>query len=307
MKFIVYFQSNIQYQHYPNRVTNPLAHISLESTSDEVPLRRHKSTRELKPSEEHTKHPTPSLPRSESTRRIDENKKPLGRSGTTRGLQRHPTTTTALTPNTTLITIDNPPTDTTIAPVENSDGPTFSKGSLLAKEEQIEQILYRQQQYEESQQNTLIQIDDRIKFAKGSLLDKSVNNNPALVNNPTNKMTRSKSVREVSNRENNEEPSPSSRRHVSLRRRPTGGKKQQHHDVPLPNTTSITAPINNNVQPPPPPPYSQVPPLPTSSNNNTLLQLDDTPERFHSRELHGRHVKPLLNFDSNERPTASRK
>ncbi|CAO3703212.1 unnamed protein product [Rhizopus stolonifer] len=30
----------------------------------------------------------------------------------------------------------------------------------------------------------------------------------------------------------------------------------------------------------------------------TLLQLDDTPERFHSRELHGRHVKPLLNFDT---------
>ncbi|KAI9277544.1 hypothetical protein BY458DRAFT_538911 [Sporodiniella umbellata] len=30
----------------------------------------------------------------------------------------------------------------------------------------------------------------------------------------------------------------------------------------------------------------------------TLLQLEETPERFHSRELHGRHVKPLLNFDT---------
>jgi hypothetical protein len=274
----------------------------LESTSsDEIPLRRHKSTRELntnKVPEEHTKHSTPSLPRSESTRRIDDSntKKPLGRSGTTRGLQRHPTTTN---PPTTLITIDNPPTDTTV-PVENTEGPTFSKGSLLAKEEQIEQILYRQQQYEESQQNTLIHIDDRIKFAKGSLLDQSNNSSAPQTN--TTKMTRSKSVREVSNRENsNSEEASTSRRHVSLRRRPTAGKK--HHDVPLPNTTPITS--NNNLQSPPPP-YSQAPPVP-SSNNYTLLQLDDAPERFHSRELHGRHVKPLLNFDSNERPTTTRK
>lgn len=222
----------------------------------------------------------------------------MARHGTTRGSHR-------TTPATTLITIDNPPAD--VQPVAD-EGPTFAKGSLLAKEEQIEQILYRQQQqqqYEESQQ-TLIQINDRIQFSKGSLLDQKENRNIATA--PANKMTRSKSVREVSssNRENNEEASPSSRRHVSLRRKPTN-KKPQHHDVPLPNTTPITTNTTTAPLLPPPPPYSQQVPPSNNSKNTTLLQLNDTPERFHSRELHGRHVKPLLNFDSDERPATTRK
>ncbi|CAO3655867.1 unnamed protein product [Mucor hiemalis] len=297
-------KSGIQYQHYPNRIVNPLAPISFDTpTSEESNIRRHKSTKEFntnnKSSEDHAKHVTPSLPKSESTRKVAvDEKKPLARHGTTRGSHR-------TTPATTLITIDNPPAD--VQPVAD-EGPTFAKGSLLAKEEQIEQILYRQQQqqqYEESQQ-TLIQINDRIQFSKGSLLDQKENRNIATA--PANKMTRSKSVREVSssNRETNEEASPSSRRHVSLRRKPTN-KKPQHHDVPLPNTTPITTNTTTAPLLPPPPPYSQQVPPSNNSKNTTLLQLNDTPERFHSRELHGRHVKPLLNFDSDERPATTRK
>lgn len=73
-------------------------------------------------------------------------------------------------------------------------------------------------------EETLIQIDDRVKFAKGSLLDQT-------------KITRSKSVSSA----------------VSLKRK--------------------------------------------STRKEVLLRLDDSPEKFHSRELHGKHVKPLLNFD----------
>ncbi|GAA5802002.1 hypothetical protein HPULCUR_007462 [Helicostylum pulchrum] len=292
-------KSNIQYQYHPNRVLNPLAHISLEpsATSDEpTTIRRHKSTRELsttnKLSDEHTKH---ALPRSESTRRIDEPKRSLTR------IRRNPTVSTGVMAESN--TVITSPTDAPL--IDYADSSTFAKGSLLAKEEHSDQMLYRQQQqqlYDEQQQSKLIHIDDRIKFAKGSLLDK---NNSATASAaatsatpPTsnNKMTRSKSVREVSSSNTNEESS-SSRRHVSLRRKPTNKK---HHDVPLPNNT----PINNSISstpPLPPPAYSSLPS--SSTTANTLLRLDDTPERFHSRELHGRHVKPLLNFDSNERPT----
>lgn len=278
-----------------------MAHISLErsASSDEpTTIRRHKSTRELsttnKLSDEHTKH---ALPRSESTRRVDEPKRSLTRT------RRNPTvSTSAMAESNTLVTS---PTDAPL--IDYTDPPTFAKGSLLAKEELSDQMLYRQQQqqlYEEQQQSRLIHIDDRIKFSKGSLLDKnslagatasaataaSVTAAAATPATNNNKMTRSKSVREVSSNTNEES---SSRRHVSLRRKPTNKK---HHDVPLPNNT----PINNSISSTAPPPaYSSLP----SSTTNTLLRLDDTPERFHSRELHGRHVKPLLNFDSNERPT----
>jgi hypothetical protein len=291
-------------------VVNPLAHISLENTIEEThhqpTIRRHKSTKELssnsKLSDEHTKYPTP-LPKSESTRRVEDTpKRSLGRSATTRGLTRNPTLSAANNGDSN--NSSSTPTTTDGPLIDNTELPTFSKGSLLAKEEQPEQILYRQQQqdslqrqqYEESSSNsnTLIQIDDRIKFAKGSLLDKKENGN-----NPV-KMTRSKSVREVSSSSNNnpdESNSSAHRRHVSLRRKPTAGKK--HHDVPLPNNAAIAS---LPVSPPPATPPSSM--LNSNSNNkDTLLKLDDAPEKFHSRELHGRHVKPLLNFDSNERPT----
>ncbi|KAG0750221.1 hypothetical protein G6F62_002727 [Rhizopus arrhizus] len=113
------------------------------------------------------------------------------------------------------------------------------------------------QQQTNEENNTLIQIDDKVKFAKGSLLAQKEKDVPA-------KIKRSKSVRELPSAAEHSEGGMS-RRHMSLRRKPT--VKKLNDDVPLP------------------------------SNSNTLLQLDDTPESFHSRELHGRHVKPLLNFD----------
>ncbi|CAO3653926.1 unnamed protein product [Mucor fragilis] len=323
-------KSNIQYQYHPNRVVNPLAHISLESTLDDsqqptTTVRRHKSTRDLK-SDDHNKHATtappsvPSLPRSESTRRIEQDgaKRSLGRSGTTRGLTRNPTTTTKNNAD-----VDNSTTTATAAPTDGPlidclGPPTFAKGSLLAKEEQAEQIQYRQQQQQQQQElmqrqqiqqqqqqqqqheesSTLIQIDDSIKFAKGSLLDKKENSNV--------KMTRSKSVREVSSNNNSEESS-SHRRHVSLRRKPTGGKRLQHHDVPLPNNAAIAS---LPTSPPPAMPPSTASSMLNSNHNqnhNTLLQLNNQ-ERSHTRELHARHGKPLLNFDSpNTTTTTARK
>ena len=113
------------------------------------------------------------------------------------------------------------------------------------------------QQQTNEENNTLIQIDDKVKFAKGSLLAQKEKDVPA-------KIKRSKSVRELPSAAEHSEGGMS-RRHMSLRRKPT--VKKLNDAVPLP------------------------------SNSNTLLQLDDTPESFHSRELHGRHVKPLLNFD----------
>ncbi|OAC98499.1 hypothetical protein MUCCIDRAFT_167576 [Mucor lusitanicus CBS 277.49] len=249
-------KSNIHYQYHPNRVANPLAHISLESTLDDsqqptaATVRRHKSTRDLK-SDDHSKHATaaaaaapsvPSLPRSESTRRVEQEapKRSLGRSATTRGgggLTRNPTTTAknnADVENNTTTATSPAPADGPL--IDCLGPPTFAKGSLLAKEEQAEQIQYRQQQQQELMQrqqiqqqqqqqqheesSTLIQIDDSIKFAKGSLLDQKENGG----NNV--KMTRSKSVREVSSsNNNNSEESSSHRRHVSLRRKPTGAKQ----------------------------------------------------------------------------------
>ncbi|KAI8884665.1 hypothetical protein K501DRAFT_332480 [Backusella circina FSU 941] len=277
---IRYTKSNIQYKHHPNRVTNPLAHIQLDNEHQRIdkrsnsvkseekpkqqqeqpkqdqneehaspPLRRHKSTRELQTksnsniSDDHVKYIS-TLPRSESTRRVDETKKPTRTGTTSRSLGRSGTTRR---------TNDEPE-----GPLVDCSNPSaFAKGSLLAaKEEQIEQ---QHRQHEES--NTLIQIDDRVKFSKGSLLEQ--------------KVARQKSVRDPLT--NTTIIEPEHRRHVSLKRKPT---KSRHHDAPLPNTTPITS-----TSPPP---------------SSTLLRLDDTPERFHSRELLGRHVKPLVNFDSND-------
>jgi hypothetical protein len=215
---------------------NPLAHIQLDNertekhptkseekpkpekpeTEEAPPLRRHKSTRELQSkshatiSDDHVKYIS-TLPRSESTRRVEDSKKRMP----SRGRTQEP-----------LIDCTNPP--------------AFAKGSLLATEDE--------------EPSTLIQIDDRVKFAKGSLLE----------------VARQKSVRDPltngpSTAGNTTVEGEVARRHVSLRRK---GTKSRHAN--------------------------------TSPVNSTLLRLDDTPERFHSRELLGRHVKPLVNFDSND-------
>ncbi|RCH84947.1 hypothetical protein CU098_004296 [Rhizopus stolonifer] len=252
-------KSIVQYQQYPNRVANPLAHISLENAVDEKStVRRHKSTKETTKPTEEPKHVS-SLSRSESSRRGGDEKRPLGRNATTRGLSRNNSN-------------------------ENNDGPlidcfdvpTFSKGSLLAKEEQQEQILYRQQESQEQEETntskTLIQVEDRVTFAKGSLLDQK----------EPSRMTRSKSVREASSATETGEH----RRHASLRRKTTA---RRHHDVPLPNNAAIASIPTTGLNSPKP------------TSKTALLQLDDTPESFHTKELHGRHVKPLISFDANEK------
>jgi hypothetical protein len=224
---------------------NPLAHIQLDNERTEKrptkseekpkpekheneeappPLRRHKSTRELQSkshatiSDDHVKYIS-TLPRSESTRRVEDSKKPSRMPS--RGRTQEP-----------LIDCSNPP--------------AFAKGSLLATEEE--------------EPSTLIQIDDRVKFSKGSLLEQKVARQKSvrdpLTNGPSTAGNTTVMEAEVT------------RRHVSLRRK---GTKSRH--VPLPSTSPV---------------------------NSTLLRLDDTPERFHSRELLGRHVKPLVNFDSND-------
>ncbi|KAI9484097.1 MAG: hypothetical protein EXX96DRAFT_560893 [Benjaminiella poitrasii] len=304
-------KSYIQYHQHPNRVKSPLAPIISEDVLEETPtygIRRHKSARDLNSSyhrsleEAQTKIP---LPRSESTRRLggnSEKRLPALNDSATKSLPRTPTLI-----NTT-ITADAGSADNHHLLADPSDGQAFIKGSLLAREEEPDQILYRQQQqellrqqqqsYEDSSNNnnnTLIHIEERIKFAKGSLLDKKEN---AAV-----KMSRSTSAREVS--PSNNTIGGEHRRHVSLRRKPTGGKRLQHHDVPLPNNAAIAS------LPSSPPPSSlshtiahlSSPTTATANNNTTLLRLDDTPERFHTRELRERHVKPLLDFDSDKRPS----
>ncbi|KAI7903528.1 uncharacterized protein BX663DRAFT_560507 [Cokeromyces recurvatus] len=311
-------KSYIQYQHYPNRVINPLAPISLECILEDQStnsIRRHKSTRDLN-SNYHKLVEEPqsknSLPRSDSTRRTGgSERRPsaaaavAANNNPTQGLSRNPT----LKNNTDVS--NNSLSDAPL--IDCSGSPTFAKGSLLAREEQPDQILYRQQQQQQQQQdlrqqheetsNTLIHIEDRIKFSKGSLLDQKENGH----NSTPVKMSRSVSTREVSS--SNNINGGEHRRHVSLRRKPTTGKRLQHYDVPLPNNAAIAS------LPSPSPPA-----LPshnininntitTTANNTTttatttLLQIDDTPERFHTRELRERHVKPLLDFDSDKRLT----
>ncbi|KAI8990813.1 hypothetical protein BDF20DRAFT_908659 [Mycotypha africana] len=273
-------RSQIQYQYSPQRITNPLAHMATHNNGDG--LRRNKSTKDL--------HTTAGFSRSESTRRPDNEQRHLTRSNTTSkgtSLSRSATTQAKMTD--TANSSSGSEGGTLIDCTEHS---TFSKGSLLAKEETHEQILYRQQQQQQQQQelheeasspsNTLIQIDDRVKFAKGSLLDK--------------KMSRSKSVRDVANTSTTThaaEEGGQLRSHASIRRRPTAASKrpqQHHHDVPLPNNAAIASLPSSNAA------HHHHYNGNTNGSNGTLLKLDDTPEKNHSRQLHNRHVKPLLEF-----------
>ncbi|KAI8386893.1 hypothetical protein BD560DRAFT_383086 [Blakeslea trispora] len=276
-------KSAIQYQQNPARVVNPLAPITLENVSDEKSstLRRHKSTKESTHKEDHsnTKSASPALSHTESSRKGD---RPLGRSATLRGMSRNNNSAEK-------DSSDNGPL------IDCFDTPTFAKGSLLAKEEEQEQVLYRQQQQELQRQQeeaalnankTLIQVEDRVTFSKGSLLDKKENGSPAV-----NKMTRSKSVREVLTTPPMAEPSEH-RRHVSLRRKPTSSRR--HHDVPLPNNAAIASLPST-------PSSASTSHSAKSNSKAALLQLDDTPESFHTKELYGRHMKPLISFGSGEK------
>ncbi|KAI8067825.1 hypothetical protein BC940DRAFT_51322 [Gongronella butleri] len=101
---------------------------------------------------------------------------------------------------------------------------------------------------------TLIQLEDRRPFAKGSLLDAATSSSNDILPSAAS-LTRSKSA--------------------VTRRKPSTTHPQ--HDVPLPNTQPIMVSANGP---------------------STLLQLDNTRERHHTKTLLQRQMKPLLNFDS---------
>lgn len=146
--------------------------------------------------------------------------------------------------------------------------------------------------------NTLIHIDPKVQFSKGSLLEKaesipsstsSSSNNNNNSGNGGGGLTRSKSTRDYSSSSNHRSRGDDTviSHHTSIRRKERS-KPKDHHDVPLPNTTAIMTSTSSN-------PVSTT--SKSHSNNNTLLQLNNTPERFHTQTLLQRQMKPLINFD----------
>lgn len=265
----------MQYQQCPKRVTNPLTPMmnAAEPTNGESghaakveanggtpsrsgTLRRHKSMREISRQMTGGDHDgTTSLSRHSSRR-------DLSRSATMRG-----------------ISGENKPL------VDLSDDGPFAKGSLLAnsRSEEIPDVPTdkRQPTHDEAAATTLIHIDDKFKFSKGSLLDQKTNSE-------TTKLSRSKSSgREYHHHHHHQQHHSSSSetggRHMSLRRKPTSSSRSsatRHHDVPLPSA-----------------------PIPS---NGPLLQLDGTREQIHSKELLNRQIKPLLNFAESPEPRSRR-
>ncbi|KAG0182021.1 hypothetical protein DFQ29_006139 [Apophysomyces sp. BC1021] len=283
-------KSAIHYQYHPYRVLNPLAPIVMEGDAMEERMRknrvdyksdqsgdegqaslmalcRQKSTREPAKSSSHLNngHEEPTknytLHRSESSRRV-EDKQRLKRSNT-RGLSR----------NGTVRARENEPTEPLI---DCNEPPPFAKGSLLAHEDDAPVAVAKSHHHVEeevhhSNGNTLIQIDDKVKFAKGSLLERKESTSGR-------QLSRSKSTRDPHSASKTTEAGGSGgaepRRHASLRRKPTNKERVVHHDVPLP--------------------------IPPAASNGPLLQLDGTPEQIHTRALLERQMKPLLNFTNSQ-------
>jgi hypothetical protein len=173
--------------------------------------------------------------------------------------------------------------------------------------------------------NTLIRIEDKVQFSKGSLLAKggsALNHSPTFVpatappatmatvnpSSPQNShphhhqqstgrtmMSRSKSTREATtpgpHHNQSYQKSQGDDRilshHMSIHRKDRNQHRQQH-DVPLPNTHAIMSSSSGN-------PAS----IATAPHNmhSGRVQLHDTPERVHTQALLNRQMKPLLNFD----------
>lgn len=266
------------YQQHPNRVTNPLLPIDLNRTespsssrndasdisSRSGTLRRHKSTREMASSynssndeELNRKYPVP----------IENGRSTLSRHSSRRRIP------------------DNPLIDCT-------DRETFAKGSLLAQSNQDEQQQMPPplpQQQTMSQPipddnggggSTLIQLQDKTPFAKGSLLAKKTGiEQQQQQQHVSSKLSRSKSTRDTATPHQDDQPVPT-RRHVSLRRKPTSSRDKarwQQADVPMPAMPGGSA----------------------MPSNGPLLNLED-PEQIHSRQLMERQIKPLVNFATSD-------
>ncbi|KAI9256519.1 hypothetical protein BDA99DRAFT_516620 [Phascolomyces articulosus] len=273
------------YQLFPHRVINPLGPIDAPaSTTPAVPmdgslrenrgtssnggketalasrsntLRRHKSTKELSRS-------IPSFNGNEETiksngglSRHGSRRGPVGREGGT------------LLGNSENEPIENSPRHSPIPP---SPQPT----SVSA---------------DDSQPQTLIQIDDKVKFSKGSLLDKSVHGgvgNAMHGGGETTRLSRSRSTREPHHNHSssgggssasggNEAPSSSTgggetRRQMSVRRKPTTSRAGRRPEIPV--MPSAPAP-----------------------GSGPLLQQEEDPEQAHTRRLMERQIKPLVNFN----------
>ena len=162
----------------------------------------------------------------------------------------------------------------------NNDGPLidgferdpFAKGSLLAasENESVDSGHNGSRQptpAPEDQPTTLIQLDDKVQFSKGSLLDKSHSVSPS---GGEGRLSRSKSTRETQHHSEAAEP----RRHTSVRRKPTASSRNRRHDVPLPSAGT---------------------PVP---GNGPLIRPDENAGQQHTRELMERQIKPLVNFNS---------
>ncbi|KAI7854425.1 hypothetical protein BDC45DRAFT_508338 [Circinella umbellata] len=276
------------YQLYPHRVINPLGPIDAPSSTttdvpppssrtspngDDVPLvtrnntlRRYKSTKELRS--------TPSFSPNEEAIK---NNGGLSRHGSRRG------------------TGGGRGTD---GPLINPfDRESFAKGSLLANSSENESAETTPRHSpipppslpvaEELQQQsqTLIQIEDRVKFSKGSLLDKSVHGSNGNMSNSgpttmgTSGLSRSKSSRETSSHHYTNEVAAgngegNTRRQMSVRRKPTTSRSNRRPEVPAMPTT------------------------PSVPSTGPLLQQDEDPEQAHTRRLMERQIKPLVNFNS---------
>ncbi|KAI8341016.1 hypothetical protein BC941DRAFT_467075 [Chlamydoabsidia padenii] len=265
-------KSIIHYQEYPERVQNPLAPLTTTSLNSggESNLRRHKSTRREQGTQDTScnddrlkgiSHGEPTTTR----RTTDE---AIKRKASTRGLSRNPTTSRHR---------EHPSPhqhDPIVSPITADEGISSNMNGS----------------------HTLVHIEDKVQFSKGSLLAHGIStstnpHSPPQQNSSRIMMSRSKSTRETS--ASHQQPKSQVEgtilsHHTSIRRKDRNQHRYQH-DVPLPNTSAIMTLSTGN-------PLSTTT-SPTHSTNPTLLQLNNTPERFHTQTLLNRQMKPLLNFD----------
>ncbi|SAL95321.1 hypothetical protein [Absidia glauca] len=309
-------KSIIHYQEYPERVHHPLAPLTSTTTTHsngtDHNLRRHKSTKR-EPGTQDTDNNNNSddrfkgMTRSKSTsRRITDES--IKRNASTRGLSRNNTVSRSREHHSPSLSHHSGSKDVNDFA---TTGSTMNDGTSTTNNI--------------TGSNTLIRIEDKVQFSKGSLLAKggsASNHSPTSVpatappatmatvnsSSPQNShphhhqqssgrtmMPRSKSTREATTAgSHHNQPYQRSQgddrilsHHTSIHRKDRNQHRQQH-DVPLPNTHAILSSSSGN-------PVS----IATAPHNmhSGRVQLHDTPERVHTQALLNRQMKPLLNFD----------
>lgn len=160
--------------------------------------------------------------------------------------------------------------------IKSKDSNGNSSSGKLSRSGTLRHRDFHDDEDDQGNNSTLIQIDDKVKFAKGSLLEQR-----EAAGATTSGLSRSKSTRErgedsVSNGEHYHQH----RRYHSVRRREA--RPTTRTDIPA------------------------VPAVPNAVvGNKTLLQLEGTPEQIHTRQLRERQMKPLLNFDESATTASS--